>query len=250
MFNAYQQGQGESVAAAMRRAQYIASFIGHEAGRALFVGLYQVGEHRRLTADQFWAIPENLELKTFGMRAALFDIPGVTVQWSDLAPTPYLSGWKGKLVITWPPPERSWWRWASGKSNFEVHAIHEESVLTPSRPPWREINLAWSQLSLLPASWRNALSEWRGIYLIFDTSDAKSYVGSAYSAENLLGRWLNYGASGHGGNKLLKQRDAVNFQFTILERVSPDMPSEDVIRLESSWKDRLHTRHPYGLNEN
>jgi hypothetical protein len=31
--------------------------------------------------------------------------------------------------------------------------------------------------------------------------------------------------------------------------VSPDMESAEIIRLESSWKDRLHTRE-FGMNEN
>jgi hypothetical protein len=35
-----------------------------------------------------------------------------------------------------------------------------------------------------------------------------------------------------------------------LQRVSPDMEPSEVIRLESSWKERLHTRKPYGLNDN
>jgi hypothetical protein len=35
-----------------------------------------------------------------------------------------------------------------------------------------------------------------------------------------------------------------------LQRVSPDMPADDVIRLEASWKLRLHTRSPFGLNSN
>ena len=76
------------------------------------------------------------------------------------------------------------------------------------------------------------------------------YVGSAYGAENLLGRWRHYGASGHGGNRLLRQRDPTNFRFTILELVSPTMPSEEVQLLESNWKERLHTRQPHGLNDN
>ena len=33
-------------------------------------------------------------------------------------------------------------------------------------------------------------AQWRGIYYIFDTSDAKGYVGSAYGEYNPLGRWL------------------------------------------------------------
>src|SRR5580692_6699558 len=84
---------------------------------------------------------------------------------------------------------------------------------------------------------------------IFDTSDGKGYVGSAYGDSNLLGRWLEYAASGHGGNRLLQQRDPRQFRFTILQRVSPDERDDDVIRLEGTWKQRLHTRPPYGLNE-
>jgi hypothetical protein len=38
--------------------------------------------------------------------------------------------------------------------------------------------------------------------------------------------------------------------FTILQRVSPDMEAEDVIQLEATWKKRLHTRPPHGLNDN
>lgn len=119
-----------------------------------------------------------------------------------------------------------------------------------AHPEWDEIDLGWEELAVLPTRWRAKLSEWRAIYYIFDTSDGKVYVGSAYGGENLLGRWLNYGAKGHGGNVLLRQRDPKNFRFTILQRVSPDMESADVIRLEATWKERLHTRQPWGLNEN
>ena len=87
-------------------------------------------------------------------------------------------------------------------------------------------------------------------YLIYDTSDRMGYVGSAYGKGNLLGRWENYGASGHGGNKLLLERQHENFRFTILQRVSPDMETDEVIRIENTWKQRLHTRHPFGLNDN
>jgi len=100
-----------------------------------------------------------------------------------------------------------------------------------------------------PSTWKAALRQWRGIYFIFDESDGQGYVGAAYGTDNLLGRWLNYAARGHGGNKELRKRDPGHFRFSILERVSPDMEAADVIRLESSWKDRLHTRK-FGMNEN
>ena len=98
-------------------------------------------------------------------------------------------------------------------------------------------------------SWKSALAQWRGIYYIFDTSDSKGYVGSAYGELNILGRWLNYASSGDGGDRLLMQRNPLNLRFTILERVSPDMKSKEVINLEESWKQRLHTIE-YGLNLN
>lgn len=46
VFNAYQQTQGEKVEKVMLRAKYVASFIGHEAGKAVFVGLYSIGATR------------------------------------------------------------------------------------------------------------------------------------------------------------------------------------------------------------
>lgn len=248
VFNAYQQTQGEKVERAMLGAQYIASFIGHEPGKALFIGLYRIGETKPLTFEDYWKVPAYAEMKAFGMRG--FEQGGrETILWFDLAVQDFYASWKGKLVAGWPPPERSWWRRAH-RNEIPVLAILEESALDAAMPEWDRINLTWDELAVLPARWRSALSQWRGIYFIFDESDDKGYVGSAYGNENLLGRWRGYGATGHGGNQLLRRRDPRNFHFTVLQRVSPDMDAEDVIRLEASWKERLHTRAPRGLNDN
>ncbi len=64
-----------------------------------------------------------------------------------------------------------------------------------------------------------------------------------------MGRWDDYGSTGHGGNRILKSRNPDHFQFSILQRVSPDLEQHEVVRLESKWKDRLHTRM-YGMNQN
>jgi hypothetical protein len=128
--------------------------------------------------------------------------------------------------------------------------VLDESALVTSMPDWQDILLTWEQLAVLPTRWRAALSQWRGIYFIFDALAGKGYVGSAYGATNILGRWVGYAKSGHGGNQLLRDRDPKNFWFSILQRVSPDMDSDEVIRLEASWKERLHTRAPFGLNDN
>jgi hypothetical protein len=196
---------------------------------------------------QYWKTPAYIELETYRMRGFIKDRPSVL--WFDLSLMDFCASWKGKLVIKWPPPERAWCRRAH-KNIFPVHAILEDSAFDAVMPPWDEINLSWDELRIIPNKWRLTLSQWRGIYYIFDHVGKKGYIGSAYGNENMLGRWLNYAESGHGGNKLLRQRDPKNFHFTILQRVSPDMDAADVIRLEGTWKKRLHTHQPLGLNEN
>lgn len=116
-------------------------------------------------------------------------------------------------------------------------------------PNWRDLTLTWAELKTLPESWRIKLREWRGIYHIYSTSQRKGYVGSASGAANILGHWEQYADTGHGENKHFKGLDPEEFQFSVLERLSPDAPAEHVVQREKSWKTRLHT-HQYGLNGN
>jgi hypothetical protein len=246
VFNAYQQTQHERAEGALSRAQYVASFIGHEAGKATFVGLYKVGKSRPLSFKQYWKIPAFIEMKSFGMVGFRDRRPSIL--WFELKLLDFYEKWKGKLIVRWPPPERAWWRW-SGQNTIIIDAILSESRLSRGMPDWNEIVLTWDELRIIPSTWRERLSQWRGIYLIFDAESEKAYVGSAYGRENILGRWANYAARAHGGNKKLRDCDPAKLRFSILQRVSPDMESADVIRLEASWKSRLLTRE-FGLNEN
>jgi hypothetical protein len=249
VFNAYQQTQGEKLEKAMTGAAYVASFIGHKPGKAMFVGLYSIGASKPLTREEYWEVPAYVEMKKFGIKGFTEESGRSSCLWFDLVMAEAYTHWKGRLIVDWPPPDRSWWRWAH-RNTFAVSAILEDSAMVPVMPEWKNIVLKWEELLVLPMRWRSALSQWRGIYYIFDTADGKGYVGSAYGENNLLGRWLNYGKSGHGGNNLLHKRDPRNFRFTILQRVSPDMDANDVIHLEGTWKDRLHTCPPHGLNDN
>lgn len=253
MFNAYQQTQGpklERAMQAMTNSGWVASFIGHEPGKALFVGLYSIGSSTALTYDQFWKVPAYVEMKKFGLVGWTRENDvRPSKLWFELKRTEFYALWCGKLIVDWPPPERSWWRRAHN-NEISVAAILEDSALAAATPRFDQLVLTWAELKVLPTAWKSVLSEWRGIYYVFDTSDRKGYVGSAYGKTNLLGRWLNYAARGHGGNALLRQRNPETFRFTILQRVSPDMDAADVVALEGSWKQRLHTRQPYGLNEN
>lgn len=248
LFNAYQQAQNRDAEKKLSRAKYVASFIGHEAGKALFAGFFKVSGSHTVNYDQYWKIPENRELHRLGM-TGFSGKSRPTCLWFDLREMKAYADWKGKLVIKWSN-ERAWCRWADSAANdFPIHAILEESALVKRMPVAENLILAWDELRVIPKSWRSALSQWRGVYLIFDASDGKGYVGSAYGADNIYSRWSNYAATGHGGNKELRKRASKNLRFSVLQLVSPQLHADDVIRIEASWKRRLHTRE-FGLNEN
>ena len=250
LFETYQSVPGRPETA-LRRAEYVASFLGLSPRTAHFIGLYRIVEQRELDHDAFWRIPENLNLREIGYEGFTTEEAvrlGSRLQF-DLELLPFYSDWRGRLIIDFPPPERSWFRWVD-RGTFPVRAILDESAFAAPPPDWREIDLTFAELSALPASWRARLAEWRGVYLIFDESDRYIYVGSAYGHDNILGRWRVYARDGHGGNRELRGRDPRNYRFSILERLAPDLPADDVIARENSWKLRLHSRQPFGLNAN
>ena len=251
LFEAYQSVPGRRPEAAMSKAELVVSCLGLRPGTAHFVGLYRIGASRSLDFEAFWKLQENQKLRDVGYQGFTPEQAaklGSVLQF-DLHLLPFYTEWRGKLIIEYSPPERSWFRWVD-RGVFPVRAVAEESAFAVAPAEWHEIDLTYAELALLPPSWRQRLTEWRGIYLIFDESDSRSYVGSAYGRENLLGRWETYARNGHGGNRDLRGRDPKNFRFTILERVAPDSPPDEVIAKENSWKLRLHTRAPFGLNAN
>ncbi len=246
LFVTYQQIQWPAGEKAMGRAKYLASFVGLHPGKATYAGFYAIGAASPLSYEAYHGMPGNKELIALGMLGRQPDQPDQLC--FDLQLRDVYADWIGRLIVRWPPPERSWFRWAD-RNQMPIDAIVEESVFVRGMPAWEDIVLTWAELQLLPASWKAALSEWRGVYFIFDVARRSGYVGAAYGADNLLGRWTNYARTGHGGNKLLRQSKREDLRFSILERTSPDMKSVDVIVIEGSWKARLHTRG-FGLNEN
>ena len=117
-----------------------------------------------------------------------------------------------------------------------VLAVFRASAFDAEMPAWEEMTLTWDEL---PSS-RHAGATLRvaGDLLHLRHIGLKLRRFRLRRFES-LGRWLGYAARGHGGNVLLRERDAKHFRFSILQRVSPDMDATDVIRLEASWKQRL-----------
>jgi hypothetical protein len=105
-------------------------------------------------------------------------------------------------------------------------------------------------------SWKTALSNIKGVYLITDKQNGKHYVGSAYGEYAFWNRWALYARNGHGNNIELKKviekqgfEYASNFQFVILEIRNMITDDDVIIRRESYWKEILLSRE-FGYNAN
>lgn len=126
-----------------------------------------------------------------------------------------------------------------------------------------EIKLEFDELKVIfdkgVRTWKNALSNIKGIYLIADKKTGKQYVGSAYEeVEGIWGRWRTYIQTGHG-NHSKKLKDLVNskglsyakenFTFSLLESFSKRIEDTEVIGRENFWKEALLSRQ-HGYNDN
>jgi len=145
-------------------------------------------------------------------------------------------------------------------NNFQVLEILRETYTVDPFPGFEKIKIKYDLLKSIilqeELSWKTALSNVKGVYLISDLSNGKLYVGSAYNENAFWNRWNDYSINGHGGNKELKKLIddngldyASNFQFSILESRSMNAQDDEIIKREAFWKDILLSRE-YGYNKN
>ena len=227
--------------------ELIASFVKTGENRLVFAGLYSNnGSHNR-PMREIWNEPEIQFLHdTYGLDYGQgIGDPESTYTWFDIREHNGLAALKGRLVIE----ARMTPTYVRLAENLEapVVCILEQGVYDIQTPNWSEMMPSAAIVRALPTSWAAALREWRGIYLIIDVSDGARYVGSAYGESNLLGRWREHVAGGRGITRELRARDPINFRFSILQLLAPDANQNEVIRLEHSYMDRIHTRE-FGLN--
>lgn len=143
---------------------------------------------------------------------------------------------------------------------FELLEILREKYTVSPFPGFEKVKINFDLLisivSQEETSWKTALSNVKGIYLISDLTNGKLYVGSAYNENAFWNRWCEYAKSGHGGNaelkKLLNKNGADyanNFQFSILETRSMNAEDDEIIRREAFWKEILLSREfDYNMN--
>lgn len=146
--------------------------------------------------------------------------------------------------------------------NPEIYELAPSTKLG-TFPGYNSVKLSHKDLQRIvnndEPSWKNALSNVKGIYVITDKSTGKLYIGSASgNAEGIWQRWSNYADIKNltGGNKFfeeLKDTDYQyiidNFSYSILEIFDMRTKQEDILNRENFWKDVLKTRE-FGMNRN
>lgn len=250
LFEAYQATHSDRASASLAKRRYFGSFIPLRADCMIFAGLFEiVGTGLRPTAE-IYADPRFGELTDAYGATDCAPAANIAARSHQMVfstqPMETLSTLRGRLQIA-TPVGRTYVRRAENL-NVPIVAITEEPITSPAPPDWREFILTAPQLRSLPSSWRARLREWRGIYMIIDY-DGQGYIGAAYGEDNMLGRWRNHVAGDHGVTAELQMRDPTGFRFSILELVSPTATPDEVLTMENSWKERLHTR-TFGLNKN
>ena len=129
-------------------------------------------------------------------------------------------------------------------------------------PGYQNVSLKHKDLRLIinEPSWKQALVNVKGVYVITDTSNGKLYIGSASgNNEGIWQRWCSYADLKNltGGNKgfieILETKDNEyimdNFKYSILEIFDTKTKVETIIERENYWKSVFDTRK-YGMNFN
>lgn len=146
--------------------------------------------------------------------------------------------------------------------NPEIYELAPSTKLG-TFPGYNSVKLSHKDLQRIvnndEPSWKNALSNVKGIYVITNKSTGKLYIGSASgNAEGIWQRWSNYADIKNltGGNKFFEELKGIdnqyiidNFSYSILEIFDMRTKQEDILNRENFWKDVLKTRE-FGMNRN
>ena len=233
-FEAYQALQDFGNRSRFADARYWASFVVTPMGETLFSGLFQ--------ASYIGVLDHSLPRPT----SDEVDEPGSCDEYK-LDRLNLIQEYEGRLVIDWGSGTRSWIQRADNQ-NKPVLELRKD-IVDPAFPGYAAIQLSLSDLYGLPATWKTALSNAKGIYLLTCTATGKQYVGMATGEGGFFQRWLDYAADGHGGNAALRDRTASDYCVSILETVGSMASDAENASLESQWKQKLMTRK-FGLNLN
>ena len=239
------------------------------------IEIFKNNEIQTLLEGQYWNYNKNKSYKegqiTLGFIRIksnenfwlLFHIGKVTKDLNILNGTGYeyetLSEYEkyfGRLIIKFKNSSQNMIRKAESVINdCEVLQILPDTFDNDIFPGYDKVNISWEEMSRIieKDTWKTALQNQKGVYLITDISNGKKYVGSAYGENMILGRWKSYLKTGNGGNIGLKKLhfDYIkkNFRYSILDIYKSTTNDEIIIERENWWKEVLQSRK-FGYNEN
>jgi hypothetical protein len=239
-FDRYQTTQ-DSAQRARFAGSYWASFIVPPDGGTMFVGLYEV--------SVIGPVPDGTEDPLSRMPVG-HPAPASKYDLYDCVKCAALSPYVGRLHIHWgdsPSSSRAWVQRADNQNKEIVELT--PNFQEPDFPGFTLFSRALSEIDAMPPSWKAVLLANRGVYLLACPRTREHYVGSAYGADGFLSRWRSYASTGHGGNVGLQIRNPSDYVVSILEVAGSAATAEDVLRMESVWKQKLLSRY-IGLNLN
>lgn len=232
-FEAYQSHQSFGNRSKLR-AEYWASFVVTPAGETLLAGFYACRYQGTNNTDLTWSGTNEVT-------------PAETCDVYSLMLDQHLSDFSGRLVIDWGGGERAWIQRADSQNKHvrEIRQVYKD----PDFPGYSNFISDLSAIEGLPPSWAAALSASRGVYLLTCPRTREQYIGSASGTSGFYGRWQSYARNGHGDNVGLKSRDPSDYQVSILEVAGSASTWEDIMSMESLWKQKFRSRE-MGLNRN
>jgi hypothetical protein len=175
---------------------------------------------------------------------------------------PAASELEGRLIVRFERTGRqSYLLGENWSSAINVVEIRPEKMQIAAFPGYSSTMLTKQHLDIIVRqeieSWRSALANVAGVYVIADRHTGKLYIGSATGVGGIWSRWCAYSWTGHGNNveliALLGREGASyaeNFQYGVLEIADTHASADEILRRESHWKDILCSRVPHGYNAN
>lgn len=162
----------------------------------------------------------------------------------------------GRLLIRFKNSSQNMVRNASSViEQCEIEQILPDIFDNDIFPGYDKVNISWKELSRIVEkdTWKTALQNQKGIYLITDIENGKLYVGSAYGDEMILSRWKCYVNTCHGNNAELRQLPLEymkeNFRFSILDIFKSTTDQQIIIERENWWK-QIFLSRKFGYNKN
>ena len=179
----------------------------------------------------------------------------------DVTPIPEHQNLYGRLVVEYKNTTQQLKRNAENVLNdIKVVELLKKPYNGVEFEGYNNINLTFQELEIIIKNnvdeWKRKLENVTGIYMLFDRSTGKKYIGSAYGESGIWKRWSDYIYSNNGGNKEMLQLDndyiRDNFTFTLLEWYAIGTDFDFIISRENYWKKVMLSRKidGYGYNDN